>query len=81
MLPYSDLDKPTVLTALKKIGHTPKISHQDNIVKTTAKMKINSDGTISGEATIQFQGLIEVSYRAAQNSNLGRTMKKLCLKV
>jgi len=72
MLPYSDLDKPTVLTALKKIGHTPKISHRDNIVKTIAKMKINSDGTISGEATIQFQGLIEVSFRSTQNSNLGR---------
>ena len=72
MLPYSDLDKPTVLTALKKMGHTPKISHRDNIVKTTAKMKINSDGTISGEATIKPRGLIEVSYREAQNSNLGR---------
>jgi hypothetical protein len=77
MLPYSDLDKPTVLTALKKMGHTPKMGHKDNIVKTTAKMKINPDGTIAGEAFIEFKGPIEISYRQGQDSNLGKDDEKI----
>jgi hypothetical protein len=72
MLSYGNLDKPTVLTALNKIGHTPKMSHKDNIIKTIAKMKINSDGTITGEAIIKPEGPIEVSYRQAQDSSIGR---------
>ncbi len=77
MLPYGDLDKPTVLTALKKIGHTPKMSHKDNLVKTIANMKINSDGTITGEATIKPEGYIEISYRQAQDSSIGRDDEKI----
>ena len=77
MLPYSDLDKSTVLTALKKMGHTPKMNHKDNIVKTTAKMKINPDGTIVGEAFTEFKGPIEISYRQGQDSNLGKDDEKI----
>ncbi len=77
MLPYGNLDKPTVLTALNKIGHTPKMSHKDNIVKTIAKMKINPDGTISGSATIKPEGSIEISYRQAQDSTIGRDDEKI----
>jgi len=77
MLPYGNLDKPTVLTALNKIGHTPKMSHKDNLVKTTANMKINPDGTITGEATIKPEGSIEISYRQAQDSSIGRDDEKI----
>lgn len=77
MLPYGNLDKPTVLTALNKIGHTPKMSHKDNIVKTIAKMKINPDGSITGEATIKPEGSIEISYRQAQDSTIGRDDEKI----
>lgn len=77
MLPYGDLDKPTVLTALNKIGHTPKMSHKDNLVRTIAKMKINPDGTITGEAIIKPEGPIEVSYRQAQDSSIGRDDEKI----
>jgi hypothetical protein len=77
MLPYGNLDKPTVLTALNKIGHTPKMSHKDNIVKTIAKMKINPDGTITGSATIKPEGSIEISYRQAQDSTIGRDDEKI----
>ncbi len=76
-LPYGNLDKPTVLTALNKMGHTPKINHKDNIVKTIAKMKINLDGTIDGEATIKPEGHIEISYRQAQDSVLGSDDEKI----
>ena len=77
MLPYGDLDKPTVLTALNKIGHTPKMSHKNDIIKTTTRMKINANGTISGEATIEPNGFIEVAYRDVQDSILGRDDEKI----
>jgi hypothetical protein len=72
MLPYSDLDKPTVLTGLNKIGHTPKMSHLNDAVKTKIKMKVNPDGTISGESSNEFKGFIETSYRIEQSSRVGR---------
>jgi hypothetical protein len=77
MLPFGVLDKPTILTALKKIGHTPKMSHQNNIVETIAKLRINLDGTITGEATIQPKGFIEVSYRQGQDAILGKDDEKI----
>jgi hypothetical protein len=72
MLPYSDLDKPTILTGLNKIGHTPKMSHLNDTVKTKIKMKINPDGTISGESSNRFTGFIEASYRVEQSARIGR---------
>lgn len=72
MLPYSDLDKPTILTGLNKMGHTPKMSHLNDSLKTQIKMKVNPDGTISGDSTNRFTGFIEASYRIEQSSRVGR---------
>ena len=40
-------------------------------------MKINSDGTITGEAIIKPEGPIEVSYRQAQDSSIGRDDERI----
>jgi hypothetical protein len=35
-------------------------------------MKVNPDGTISGESSNEFKGFIETSYRVEQSSRVGR---------
>jgi transglutaminase-like putative cysteine protease len=56
VLPYYELDKPTILTGLKKIGHTPKPSSKQNLVATKVVMKIDDDGKISGTSHTNYLG-------------------------
>jgi len=69
-LPMEDLDKPVILTALSKIGHTPKMKKEDYELITDVKMKINEDGTIEGISHNQFKGVAETYFRASRVKNV-----------
>ncbi len=65
-LPISDLDKPVILTALNKLGHTPKMRKEDYEINSEIKMKINVDGSIDGFSRNYFKGSVASSYRSSR---------------
>ena len=65
-LPISDLDKPVILTALNKLGHTPKMRKEDYEINSEIKMKINADGSIDGFSRNYFKGSVASSYRSSR---------------
>ena len=65
-LPLADLDKPVILTALNKIGHTPKMRKEDYQINSSIKMRINSDGSINGTSRNSFKGSVEGGYRESR---------------
>jgi hypothetical protein len=76
-VPFEVRDKPTVLTALNKIGRTPAMKAYENIVRTTVKFKIQPDGKIDGVSTLAVSGPIESSYRENQVPNVGKDDAKV----
>ena len=68
-LPYGTLsfdvmDKPTVLTALGRLGRTPSTKADQNVVRTSIEMKIQPDGTIDGHSSATMRGILESDSRA-----------------
>ena len=76
-IPFGVRDKPTVLTALNKLGKTPSMKASENIVRTTVKFKIQTDGKIDGVSTVAVSGPIESSYRDNQVPNVGKDDTKV----
>ena len=76
-IPFWVRDKPTVLTALNKIGKTPSMKASENIVRTTVKFKILPTGKIDGLSTLAVSGPLETSYRENQVSNVGKDDSKV----
>ena len=68
-LPIEDLDKPVVLTALNKIGHTPRMRKEDYEIISVIKMRINADGSIDGSSLNSFNGSIAEHYRSIRISH------------
>lgn len=62
-LPDDELDKPTLLTALGKVGHTPKPIKENNRSITKLTMQIAKDGEIKGKAHTQYFGSAEINAR------------------
>lgn len=62
-LPDDELDKPTLLTALDKVGHTPKPKKENNRTVSKLSMQIAKDGEIKGRADTQYFGSAEISAR------------------
>ncbi len=84
--PYGTLsldvtDKPTVLTALGRLGHTPSTKADRNVTRTLIEMTIRSDGTIEGRSTATMSGILESDSRAnrfyAQSTAEDQVVKKL----
>lgn len=63
LLIFEDMDKPTVLTALGKIGHTPRMNANQNVGKVQSKLKIDRDGVIHGTSSVTYQGVPEIDSR------------------
>ena len=63
VLPQDELDKPTILTKLGKVGRTPKPLAENNQVITGVTMKIAEDGTIKGFSHTNYVGTAELSAR------------------
>ena len=64
-LVYYEVDKPTLITKLAKIGRTPKVSSKDNRTVTSVTLNILPDGQIKGKAHTQFIGGADVLARYA----------------
>ena len=60
---FEELDKPTVLTALGRIGHTPRMSAQGNTTHSTQTLTIEPDGTLAGTSRTLLSGVPEVESR------------------
>ena len=63
-LSFEVMDKPTVLTALGRLGRTPSTKADQNVVRTTIQMKIQPDGTIEGHSAATLSGISESGSRA-----------------
>ena len=63
-LSFEVMDKPTVLTGLKRLGRTPSTKADQNVVRTTILMKIQPDGTIEGHSASTLSGISESGSRA-----------------
>ena len=82
MAPYgelsqSELDKPTVLTALGRIGRTPKITALNNQIITVANFKVGVDGRISGKSDTIYKGPSELTARYEYSGYVPVTEKKI----
>jgi len=63
VLPNGEVDKPTLLTKLGKVGRTPKAKKEDNQIVTGITMTIEKDGQIKGKAHTKYFGASEISAR------------------
>ncbi len=71
-LPVADVDKPVVLTALDRLGHTPRMKADDHVSRTEVNMSIRPDGTIAGRSYSRMTGSFESSSRASRFFNQSR---------
>jgi transglutaminase-like putative cysteine protease len=80
-LSFGVMDKPTVLTALDRLGRTPPMRADQNVVRTEIEMTIRSDGVIEGHASSSITGVLESESRAnrfySQSSAEAEVVKKL----
>lgn len=67
-LPDSDLNKKVVLTKLNRVGNTPPMLANENVVKTSILLKVLPDGTIQGSSRVKVSGAHEVHFRAKKFS-------------
>jgi transglutaminase-like putative cysteine protease len=65
-LSFDVMDKPTVLTALQRLGHTPNTKADQNVVRSSIEMKILPDGTIEGRSDATMSGISESGSRASR---------------
>lgn len=63
LLIFEDINKPTVLTALGKIGRTPQMLASENVSVTDLKMKIDREGVIHGISSVIYEGVPEIESR------------------
>jgi transglutaminase-like putative cysteine protease len=63
-LPFVDTDKPVILTSLGRIGRTPRLRADQNVVDTQVSMLIHADGTIEGSSKATMTGDYERSSRS-----------------
>jgi hypothetical protein len=79
-LPDDELDKPTLLTALGRVGRTPKPKKENNRTVTILTMQIAKDGEIKGKANTQYFGSAEIraryKYEGADTSLSDRMVSK-----
>ena len=74
-LPYQDMDKPVILTALNKMGRTPITRAEDNVIKSNVTMTINKDGTIIGAAESTVTGFYNSDVRSRESNAKGEDEK------
>ena len=71
-LPVGDVDKPVVLTALGKLGHTPRMKAEENTSRVEVNMTIRPDGTVAGTTSARMTGYFENSSRTNRFSGQSR---------
>jgi hypothetical protein len=63
-LSFGVMDKPTVLTALGRLGRTPRTIAQANADRAEISMAIKPDGTIEGKTSVTVSGVFEAGERS-----------------
>ena len=63
LLIFEDMDKPTVLTALGKMGRTPRMLASENFGKVDMTMRIDAQGVVNGTSSVVYQGVPEIESR------------------
>jgi hypothetical protein len=76
-LPRSELEKPVLLTALGKLGKTPRMRASENTATTTVKMKILPDGTIQGSSKVVATGTSDITLRKNKANAQSLTQEKV----
>jgi len=71
-LPFGDMDKPVVLTALGRLGKTPKMNASEHVSRAEVNMSIRPDGTIAGTSSNRMTGVFESATRAQRFSRQSR---------
>jgi hypothetical protein len=71
-LPFDDMDKPVVLTALEKLGHTPIPKANENVIRNDVFIRIKNDGSMVGESKGSVTGYFNNSYRNYASEDEGR---------
>lgn len=71
-LPFGDMDKPVVLTALDRLGRTPKMKADDHVSQTEVNLTIRPDGSIAGTSSARMTGFFENSSRGSRFSAQSR---------
>lgn len=61
---FEEMDKPTILTALGIIGHTPKMQAHENKSKVSMRLDIDKNGEIHGQSYVTYTGVREISSRS-----------------
>lgn len=74
-LPGDEIDKPTLVTTLGTIGHTPKPDKELNRTVTGISMTILKDGRIKGSAHTNYWGSAEIAARYSYEG-VGTTMSE-----
>jgi len=63
-LSFGVMDKPTVLTALGRLGRTPRMRADQNVERAVIEMVIRPDGSIQGNTSTSVSGVWESESRA-----------------
>ena len=70
-LPFSDMDKPVILTSLGKLAHTPIPKTDENTITTDVHILIKEDGVMVGDSRSTVTGYYNDSFRANASSSQG----------
>ena len=70
-LPMGDMDKPVILTALGRIGHTPLMKAKENLIATKVDITIANDGSMTGTSHSRMTGAVEINYRGLESAEAG----------
>ena len=77
ILPVSVMDKPTVLTALNRMGRTPKLDAASNSIRSLTKIQIKTDGQMKGTVSSEYTGHSDYSARLTFADHEGEYRDKL----
>ena len=69
------LDKPTVLVALNRLGHTPKMQAHDNTEISRTELTLLPDGRIEGSNNATMSGTLEINTRFERHGELSEPME------
>lgn len=77
ILPISVMDKPTVLTALNRLGRTPKLDALTNWIKSLTHIQIQADGQMTGTVYSEYAGYADYSARLSFVDHEGEYKERL----
>ena len=71
------MDKPVLLTATGEVSRTPKTSPDRDFAVVRTKLKLQSNGSVKGNSTVEMHGFLESTSRAAQFAYENRDQEEI----